>query len=1156
MRYAVSAALSVFTLVAQEYRASLSGMVADGSGAPVPHASVVVANDATKVELITATNGAGRYSIGFLQPGRYSLTVEREGFKRFARNSIEAGASQRLWIDAILEVGPLTESVTVTDRVSPLQTESASRIQTVEQALIQRLPNNGRNPFLLTHALPGVTKTGYWGSAELYAYGQVSGVSIGGGRLRENESVIDGVTNTRPGRDVNFIPALDSLAEVSVITNIYDAQFSRTGGGVNVLVTKSGTNALHGALYEHLKHEKLNALGWANAKALAEYRAANPASPEPNRKFRNNTFGAEVDGPVYIPKLFDGRNRMFFMLSYEGLRQRNPSGTTVTLPSAAQAGGDFSDLVDNSGRRVGVYDATTTDASTGLRQLFPENRIPASRINPVAAKVTSFLPAPNTAGSGLARTGNYISTIPAKNGYNQWIGKLDYRVNSSHSIFFRRGATPWENFDAVVWGTNAAEPSVQAPSSRRALNYAADWTAVVRPDLVFNLRGGLARTENFSGNIFGVGYDPRDLGFSPALVSQFDFLQFPRFELPGYTSIGTGRSVTDASDSWSLQPNASWLRGRHVLKIGSELRRYNQNNLGPGYGSGNYSFGRNWTQQNARQADAFSGHEFATFLLGYPSSGFVEKNINRAFRWHYYSGYVQDDWKVTPRLALNLGFRWDYEAPAAERFNRVVTDFAFGQPSPVAAQVAGRSLQGGPIYAGTSGNARQAFERDRNNVQPRIGLAFRIGDKLLFRGGYGISYLGQSALPPSTGYSRTTPVVATLDSLTPRVDLRNAFPDGVQRPVGRSEGLAANLGQAIQFPYRERGLPYSQQFSAGFQYDLPWSLRADISYVGNLTRALPVDVEYNSLPTGELNKAAAYYTERVTNPMAGLLPLNASKNGAAIARMDLLLPYPQYTSVQALSVPIGRQRYDAMQSSLARRFASGLAFAAHLTISKTLERANLLNAQDFDRANPGASKLEKRLVDYDAPVHLGIAGSYDLPFGRGRRWAAGRHPALNAVLGGWTLALNYNRRSGPPLDFPNAAPLEARSARLSWDQRAAMARSLGKEDWDLSYMPYFDTGLFPRTAPLATDYRTYPTRFPDVRGLGLNNLDLSVAKGFAIREGVRFECRAELMNAMNTTYFRRLIAGGNNVTDPRFGFLTQDPTVDGRIVVLVARLSF
>ncbi|MGH9719632.1 MAG: carboxypeptidase regulatory-like domain-containing protein, partial [Bryobacteraceae bacterium] len=942
-------------------------------------------NVATNLASEGTTNESGLYVIGFLQPGTYTVTVEHPGFKKSVRENVVLGVSQRLSLDMALQVGQVTDSVTVSDTVSLLQTETATRISFVERNLIEKVPNNGRNPFLLTHALPGVTKSGYWGSAELYAYGQVGGVSIGGGRIGENETVIDGVTDTRPSRGVNFIPALDSLSEISVQTNVYDAQFGRTGGGVNVFSSKSGTNALHGAAYYHFKDPRFTASGWGRNKAIGTALGANPNVIVPPKTYvKNHTRGFEVDGPVVLPKLWDGRNRMFFMISYENLYERNPQIVVKTLPTDAQAGGDFSALRDAAGRQVTIHDPLTTDAVSGLRAPFAGNRIPSSRINPIATRVASFYPKPNLPGEGAALINNYSNVSPSRNAYEQWTGKLDYRINSRNNVFLRYGRTPWDNFALIAWGTNEAEPSGEAPSNRNATSWAADWTSTLNPVMVLNVRAGLARTRNLSGNIYGVGYDPAKLGFNPNLVSQYYFLQFPRFQFAGaaYSELGTAPASEDISDSWSLQPNVNWVRGKHTFKIGSELRLYNQNNYGPGYASGLYAFDRNWTRQDARRADASSGNEFATFLLGYPTSGQVDRNINPARSWRYYSTYIQDDWKVSPRLTINLGFRWDYEAPATERFDRQLVDFAFDQPSPIAAQVRGLNLRGGLIYASGSGNARQAFNRDLNNFQPRAGVAWRVTGKLVFRGGYGLMYLGQQAFGGADGYSRTTPVTASVDGgLTPRVNISNAFPEGLLEPVGNSRGLAANLGQAANFPWRGRGLPHAHQFSAGFQHELPWGMRGDVSYVGNITSALPLNIQLNYLPASELGRAPSYYSEQVANPMAGLLPDNAAKNGATITRQNLLMPYPQYTGVTAQSVPIGRQRYDAMQSSVVKRFSHGLSMLVNLTISKTLEQTNLLNDQDFNFADPNATRLEKRLVDYDPPVHFGVVASYDLPFG-------------------------------------------------------------------------------------------------------------------------------------------------------------------------------
>jgi len=1144
---------------AQEFRASISGIVTDPSGSTVPRARVVATNRATNVVNEGISNEVGLYVIGFLQPGEYRVTVEQAGFKKYVRENVVLGVSQRLALDIPLQVGQVSDSVTVSDTVTLLQTESATRVAFVERNVIEKVPNNGRNPFLLTHALPGVTKTGYWGSAELYAYGQVGGVSISGGRVGENETVIDGVTNTRPSRGVNFIPALDSLSEISVQTNVYDAQFGRTGGGVNVFSSKSGTNKVHGAAYYHFKDPRFVASGWQRNKLIGQAVAADPSFIVPPKTYvKNHTRGFEIDGPIYIPKIWDGRNRMFVMASYENLYERNPQVITRTLPTASQLTGDFSALLAGNGQPVLIYDPSTTDRTTGLRTPFAGNRIPNNRISAVAAKVASFYPQPNLPGEGPALINNYSHVSPSRNQYEQWTGKLDYRINDRNSVFFRYGRTPWDNFAQIAWGTNEAEPSGEAPSNRNATSWAADWTRTLSPASVLNVRAGLARTRNLSGNVFGVGYDPRQLGFDSNLVSQFYFLQFPRFQFANtaYSELGTAASSEDVSDSWSLQPNVSWLRGKHNLKIGSELRLYNQNNYGPGFGSGIYTFDRNWTRLNATRADANSGNEFATFLLGYPTGGSVDRNINPARSWRYYAVYIQDDWKLSSRLTLNLGFRWDHEAPATERFDRQIVDFAFDEPSPIANRVQGLTLRGGLVYAG-GGASRQPFERDLNNFQPRVGVAWKMSNKLIFRGGYGLIYLGQQAFGNTDGYSRSTAITPSVDGgLTPRVNLVNAFPEGLLEPIGNSRGLATNLGLAVAFPWRERGLPSAHQFSAGFQYELPWNVRADVSYVGNVTRGLPLNVQLNALPANEMGRPAAYYSELLSNPMAGLLPDAAAKNGATITRQNLLLPYPQYTNVTAQNVPIGLQRYDAIQSSLVKRFGSGLSMLVNFTISKTLEEANFLNDQDFNFSNPTSSRLEKRLVDYDVPVHFGLVASYDLPYGKGRRWGAGLHPVANAILGGWNLSGNYNRRSGPPLDFPNAAPLRTGSAELSADQRDTLAKSYGQQKYDVSYTPYFDISLFPRQTPALNTLRDFPTRFPDVRGFGLNNLDFTIGKAFAISEGTRLEFRSDWLNAFNTTYFRRLDANGNIVTRPEFGLIRQDPTLSPRIVAMVVRLTF
>jgi hypothetical protein len=561
-----------------------------------------------------------------------------------------------------------------------------------------------------------------------------------------------------------------------------------------------------------------------------------------------------------------------------------------------------------------------------------------------------------------------------------------------------------------------------------------------------------------------------------------------------------------------------------------------------------------------------SGNEFASFLLGYPSGGYVDHNIDPAFRAKYYALFVQDDFKVTPRLTLNLGLRWDYESPRSERYNRMLRGFAFDQPSPIAAAVkaspaaancpaCAAGLTGGLLYAGSSGDNRLAFNPHKRNFQPRAGVAYRLTSKLVFRGGYGLSYLGQNSNGAAVGFSRQTPLVASLDNgLTPAVSLSNPFPasiytGGLLQPIGASQGLATNLGQSVAFQYLDRPLPYSQQYSAGFQYELRGGWLLDASYVGNITRRLPVTLGLNFIPIDVLNsipvdQRQAYFNQQVPNPMAGLLP-NSGLNGATVARQQLLFAFPQYGSgTQMSDVPIGRQRYDSAQMKVTRRFAHGLTMTVAYTAAKTLEQVAPLNAQDVDVSHPLNSKLEKRLTQFDVPQQLSVIGTYDLPFFRQRRF------------GGWTFSGVFMSHSGFPLPFPNAAPLAARSAKLTDSQRDAAARQAGRAQYDPSYDVWFDTSLFPRTAQAPFTLQTFPTRFPDVRSKPLNVTDISLYKEFRIKERLKLQVRCDAHNAGNFPWFGALDSTGNNVTRPLFGHLKANIGNETRVVVGVMKVIF
>jgi hypothetical protein len=1122
--------LAFFTsaVQAQEIRASISGIIRDPSGSVVPGVTVTVTSVERNTSLSTVSEDTGNYLISFLLPGTYRLATELPGFKRFIRENILLQVGDKARIDVTLEVGEVSDSVVVEQKSQLLETETATRGHVITSQQIADLPNNGRNVFQLVWAVPGVIKAStYWGSMENYALGNATSVSINGGKVRENETLLDGTTDTVANRDVNFQPPLESVREFKVNTGTYDAQYGRTGGGVTTIHSKSGTNAFHGSVYEFNKMDALGANPW-----VLNY------LKQPRPHFINNTFGFEVDGPVYVPKLFDGRNKVFFMVAYEGLQERSSGGDSALVPTDAMRNGDFSAVP------VTIFDPLTTKTVDGriVREAFAGNKIPANRISPVAAKVLAFVPKPNF-GTGVLGEDNYAAFLGAKNYYNEWLARLDWAINANNNIYVRHGRLPYTEFDDILFGgSSPAEPSTENPLHRNFYNWSVDWTSTLNPTTILDLRAGLARYVNTGGSPPAVGFDPRKLEFADSLVSQFTFLHFPRFELGKYTTVGTSRILSkDVNDAYSYQANLSRVEGNHQLKTGVEFRLYNQNSLTPGLSSGRYVFNKVFTQRDPTRADAASGDEFAAFLLGYPISGSVDVNVDPAFQHHYYALFAQDDWKVTPRLTANLGLRWDMETAPVERFNRMHRGFAFSAAHPLAGSVPGLNLKGGILFA--SENDRRAFELDKNNFQPRVGMAYRLSEKWVVRGGYGLFFLGANERGSTEGFSRQTPLIASNDSgQTPRVTLTNAFPEGLLRPIGNSLGANTNTGLNIGTVFLDRPLPYSHQFSFGVERQLPGEWLVEVAYSGNQSRRLPVSANINVIPREELGKESTYYTARLPNPLQGLIPANSSLNGATISRELLLRPYPHYGAISVGSIPIGKQYYHSMQSRLTKRFNQGMSLLVAYTISKNIEAVSFLNNQDFILSDPDSSRPERRLTQFDAPQKLAVLWTAQLPFGRSRRFGSNVNPVVDKVIGGWQFNMDLTLQSGFPADYPNAPPLEKRSAKLPSDRR------------DLFHA--FDTTLFPRTAPnLNFNLRTFPTRFSDVRLYPLQNLDASLYKNTSITESIKLQLRVEFLNAFNHPWFSRLRAPQSiDVTNPTFGYYRLEEGNQMRLVALVAKV--
>lgn len=1123
-------ALCAHPAAAQEVRAGITGVVSDPSGAPIPGATITATNVARNTPVSGVSNEAGLFRMPFLEPGTYTLSVEHAGFKRFVRQNITLQAMEQARVDVGMEIGQAAESVTVSENVSTLQTETASRSQLISQQLVKDVPTQGRNIMQLAWSAAGVVKSGDWRYLRSWDIGGSSGFSVNGGKNKENEVLLDGISNVQGDRSIIHIPTVETVQEFKVLTNTYDAQYGRTGGGIVSIVTKGGGNDVHGSAFDNWQGAALN----ANTSELNRGGIAKPPAVI-------NTFGINANGPVYIPKLFDGRNKLFWMISYEGVRQRNADPGVYTFPLTEWRQGDFSTLYNAAGAQVQVYDPLTVDRTTGKRQPFAGNRIPTARLSKAALESFKFYPAPNAPGDNAAHVNNYVFPSRWIADMNGWSGRLDYAINSKNNVYFRYGQNPYEEYRSLVFVSdisqkNPAEPSGNSPLRRNGRNWVGDWTSTLTPRMTLDLRMGLSRWEYVGGSTMGAGYDPRQLGFEDSLVSQFRVLQFPNLKLGSYQGLGSSVLNYGSQDTYSLQPNMNFIAGKHLMKWGFEARQYKQNDVNPGYASGAYEFDKAWTQQDIARGDATSGNEVASFLLGYPAKGSVDNNFAPTWLHRYYALFFNDDIKVSSRLAINVGLRWDYETPNYERFDRMVRGLDINAASPIASQIQGFSPKGTVLFAGQNGQPRYGFNTDKNNFQPRVGAAYRLGSKWVLRGGYGLYFLGQNENGSTAGFSRTTSVIATSDGYLPAVTMSNPFANytggRLLAPIGNSMGTSSFLGEGIQSNYLARPLPYSHQYSFDIQRELPANLMIEVGYVGNITKNVPLNLAANYVPADQLGRRTstgaidtAYYQQQVPNPFAGLIPNNTTLNAATVQRQILTYAFPQFNGVTMNSLPIGGNRYHGFQTKFSKRYSSGLTMVGSYTIMKNLETMNVRSPQDFVLSDPSLTQLEKRSAkEIDIPQKFAVTAVWELPFGKGRQYA-NSSKALDYLIGGWQMNVNVAIQRGWVWDYPNAIQTTAGSAKLSNPTR---------EKW-------FDTSLWQGAkAQEAYTLRNFPTRFGDVRGPGYKNLDASISKYFTIYERVRLQYRCEMINAFNHPWFPNPASGGTDVTNANFGRL--DPT--------------
>jgi hypothetical protein len=1118
-------------LGAQEYRATVLGSVTDPTGAAVPKASVVIANNESGVSWRTETNSEGAFQVPYLLPGVYTLEVAHPGFKTHRRGPIELRVDDRARIDVALEIGRTSEQVTVTAEAPLLEETTSSRGQIVTGEEITGLPLDGHNPFSLMNLAAGVNYTGSLLYSRPFDNGAIADFSINGGQTGINEYQIDGVSNNaNTGRsNLAYVPPAEATQEFKVQTNIYDAQVGRTGGGVVNVSIKPGTNRYHGALYEYLRRTALDANQFASN-----------AAGQPRTKRTIDQYGGEIDGPVNIPGLYRGKDRTFFMFSMERYNEATPQPSLGSVPTPEQRAGDFSQTFTASGRLYAIHDVLTQYTNpdfnpsraysmTNLRYMrlpFPGNQVPKDRMEPITLRVLKDIPLPNQPGHPVTKLNNWFgANVTEDTDFRNFIARVDHVLNQSWKMYGRwnHNLRDGGRIDYWGWGTPATR---KIHAGRRNDGGVLDFVGTLTPRAVFTARIGFNRFKQSSQ------YQPIDigsLGFPKAFVGQLQIPDaYPQFTFENYMQTGVNQWDIVPSETYSAQAGMNHILGRHTLKYGFEYRLMHQANFARANASGTFGFTRSFTTVTPDVSDANSGNAIASFLLGYMGSASAALNATPYVSWRYPVVYVQEDWRVLRRLTVNIGLRWDYESPPYERYDRQNRGFDFTSPNPI--QVGGLQLRGGLLFSGVNGVPRGAYRRDWDNIQPRFGFAYKVfqSKPLVLRGGFGRSYLPTVETGGSTGFSQTTNAeVSSVEGRAIRL-LSNPFPSGLTPPPGGSRGLATQAGDTISFNDPNRSVPYVWQYSAGFQYELFRGTLIEATYSGSQSRALQLGKNINVLSKEQLELGSYYLNTSFPNPFYNVLPPSTPRGtSATVQRRVLMLPYPQFSNINQNGMSQGSSWYDSLQLKLEKRFRRGFSALVSYSNSKTMERRAFLNAQD--------AELSRELVSYDIPQRLVLSGMWELPLGRRKKWVNGGFAAR--IAGGWQVTWIATWQSGPPVALPDYY--------LYGDPRLAGGeRSLSR---------WFNTSpqLWVQRPP--DTLRTTKLRSPNIRRDTAPQLNSSVLRTFRLSEKHKLLFKASAFNLSNTPIFG---APNTSPASPLFGVVPITQINLPRAVELGVKLSF
>jgi TonB dependent receptor len=1114
----------------------------------------------------TEDPGDGPNTIAYLIPGRYTVQAELSGFKKVVREDVEVRIGDRLALDFGMELGAIQETVMVTAQSTLLEMGSASAGQVIDEKRISMMPLSDGNPFVLSRLVPGVAFTGDLKFSRPFDNAGTSGINADGAS-GGNEFTLDGSPNMTSGRRVAFVPPAGAVQQFKVGTASFDAADGHTAGAVVNVTLKSGTNSLKGEGYYYLRRDELSATDFFVKKS---------GTAKPDLKY--DRPGGYLGGPLRA-------NRTFFFGAVEWLYDTFPEPLPQTVPTQAMRSGDFSALLAQG---TIIYDPATAQqvGARVVRQPFPGNIIPANRINPIAAAVLKYFPLPNQRADNQGRN-NFFYVNPRNDTFYSVSTRVDHRLTDRQQLFARFTRNDRrESRNAIYGDVNGIVPRGNF-LFRANDGITVDHVYTMSSNTLLDVRAGWQRFEEPNVRQHEGRFDPASLGFSSAVTGVFGGARyFPFFDFDQFSDIGENLTSVTNHSIYSFQPTVTHMFGNHSLRAGYDGRLYKEFGSNPGAQAGEYVFRNNaaFTRQQDNSTGVF-GQDLASFLLGFPTAGTIDVNAARLNITPYHGLFVQDDWKLSERLTINLGVRYEYEGATRDSQNRNVRGFdpnaAISIEAAVRAAYAASPI---PQIAPSAFNARGGLQfasdenpgfwnADRNNVQPRVGFAYKLNDATVLRGGLGVytvPFVIAGDFQP--GFSQTTTLVPSNNlGLTFNATLANPFPSGVLAPAGASRGADTFLGLDLNNASGERFVPLdfrnaqNTRYLISVQRELPNQWLLEGGYTGshgwNLTTGggnAAGEIELNAIPTQYRSTSHVrdqanidFLAALVPNPFRGLLPGTAF-NAATIARSQLLRPFPQFGNVRTFD-DNGTSRYDSAQFKMEKRFTNGYTLLAAYTWSKFREQVFQLNPYD--------TTYEDRPAASDVPHRVAISGIWELPFGQGRRFAASANRFTDAFIGGWSVQAIGQLQSGRPIDL-NARNVyfDGDPSRLKTDYSGDTANPV----FDISGFYFHDAAVQTNGVDdpvkqradtrirLANNVRYFPSKTDGLRSPALNLWDISIIKQLRVNDRVRAQFHVEFLNAFNRTIY------ANPNTDPTnadFGKVTSQTNLP-RDIQLAMKLVF